>query len=131
MIANGRIGEYPDVRYTCHTAIGQSIVNYVIIDVELLINVTSFSMNLENPLSDHNSITTCPVNVQEDVRTFYRWYTNDGEEYTTRINSDKLQTQITPLIEDIHVKSAPQQNDIDHVVCDVKHVSWKRLGQIK
>ena len=73
LIANGRIGEYPDGRYTCHTARGQSVVDYLIIDVKLLINVTSFSVNLANPLSDHNSITTtihfpdhsstCPGNV--------------------------------------------------------------------
>ena len=98
MIANSRIGEYPDGRYTCHTTIEQSIVDYLKIDVELLINVTSFSVNLANPLSDHNSISTtihfrhhsstCPGNVQEDVRTFYRWNTNDVEQYTTAINND-------------------------------------------
>ena len=87
-------------------------------------------MNLANPLSDHNSITTtihfpdhsstCLGNVQEDVRTIYRWNTNDVKQYTIAINSDKLQTQLTQLIENI--RSASQPNDIDHVVCDVKRV---------
>ena len=131
LIANGKIGEYPDGRYTCYTARGQSVVDYLIIDVEPLINVTSFFVNLANPLSDHNSIattihfpdhstSTCPGNVQEDVRAFYRWNTNDVEQYTIAINSDKLQTQLTQLIENI--RSASQPNDIDRVVFDVNRV---------
>ena len=43
LIANGRIGEYPDGRYTSHTARGQSVVDYLIIAVELLINATLFT----------------------------------------------------------------------------------------
>ena len=56
----------------------------------------------------------------QDVRTFYRWNTTDVEQYTIAINSDKLQTQLKQLIENI--RSASQPNDIDHVVCDVKRV---------
>ena len=57
-IVNGRIGDSPDGNFTCHTSNGQSVVDYFIVDSELLSNVTEFSVGQDNPLSDHNYLMT-------------------------------------------------------------------------
>ena len=81
-IVNGQIGDSPDGNFTCHTSNGQSVVDYFIVDSELLSNVTEFSVGQDNPLSDHNylmtkirtvkcvNIDTCSTVV---TKTFYRW----------------------------------------------------------
>ena len=48
-IVNGRIGDSPDGNFTCHTSNGQSVVDYFIVDSELLSNVTEFSVGQDNP----------------------------------------------------------------------------------
>ena len=48
-IVNGRIGDSPDGNFTCHTSNGQSVVDYFIVDSELLSNGTEFSVGQDNP----------------------------------------------------------------------------------
>ena len=63
-IANGRFGDTPDGSYTCHTSNGHSVVDYFIVDSELILNVTEFSVGEDTPLSDHNYIRTTMQKVQ-------------------------------------------------------------------
>ena len=55
-IVNGRIGSTPLCKFTCHTARGQSVVDYFIMDGETLRMATAFSVDDVTPLSDHSSI---------------------------------------------------------------------------
>ena len=63
-IVNGRIGDMPDGSYTCHTSNGHSVVDYFIVDAELIWNVTEFSVGEDTPLSDHNYIRTAMQTVE-------------------------------------------------------------------
>ena len=56
-IVNGRIGEYPDGSFTCHTARSESVVDYFIVNTEQLHSVSKFKVQANSPLSDHNCIT--------------------------------------------------------------------------
>ena len=55
-IVNGRIGSSKQCKFTCHTARGQSVVDYIIMDGETLRKVTKFSVDDVTPLSDHSSV---------------------------------------------------------------------------
>ena len=57
-IVNSRFGDTPDGSYTCHTSNGHSVVDYFIVDAELILNVTEFSVGEDTPLSDHNCTRT-------------------------------------------------------------------------
>ena len=55
---NGRIVKYPECGFTCHTARGQSAVDYnIIMDSLLLCHVHKFHIAELTPLSDHCGIT--------------------------------------------------------------------------
>ena len=55
-IVNSRIFDTPDGSYTCHicTSNGRSVVDYFIVDSELIWYVTEFSVGEDTPLSDCN-----------------------------------------------------------------------------
>ena len=53
-IVNGRIGEYPDGNFTCHTARGESVEDYFIVNTEQLHSVSTFKVHANSPLSDHD-----------------------------------------------------------------------------
>ena len=63
-IVNGRIGSDLKCDFTCHTARGQSVVDYFIVDGLLLRNISVFSVNKLTPLSDHCSIS---INLRLDA----------------------------------------------------------------
>ena len=48
-IVNGRIGDMPDGSYTCHASNRHSVVDYFIVDAELILNVTEFSVDEDTP----------------------------------------------------------------------------------
>ena len=110
-IVNGRIGEYPDGSFTCHTARGESVVDYFIVNTEQLRNVAKFKVQATSPLSDHNCITmdiklTSPTitstSHQRSMNTFYRWSFEIKDEYREQINSDNVQEQFAHVIANIN-----------------------------
>ena len=103
-IVNGRIGSDPKCDFTCHTARGQSVADYVIVDGFLLRNISVFSVNKLCPLSDHcrisihlkldacaNQETKCNSN----VRTYYKWKETDKMIHDKVINSAEYQVQLS------------------------------------
>ena len=110
-IVNGRIGEYPDGSFTCHTARGKSVVDYFIVNTEQLRDVAKFKVQANNPLSNHNCITmdikfTSPTitstSHQRSMNTFYRWSSEIKDEYREQINRDNVQEQFAHVIANIN-----------------------------
>ena len=57
-ILNGRVGPEVEGSFTCHTARGNSVVDYVIAGERLVQFAGSFHINDPSPLSDHNIVST-------------------------------------------------------------------------
>ena len=105
-IVNGRIGSNPKCDFTCHTARGQSVVDYFIVDGLLLRNISVFSVNKLTPLSDHCSISinlrleACATQKTESnskVKTYYKWKETDKMIYNEAINSVEYQVQLSDI----------------------------------
>ena len=105
-IVNGRIGSDTKCDFTCHTARGQSVVDYFIVDGLLLRNISVFSVNKLTPLSDHCSISinlrldACATQKTESnskVRTYYKWKETDKMIYNEAINSVEYQVQLSDI----------------------------------
>ena len=119
-IVNGRIGDSPDGNFTCHTSNGQSVVDYFIVDSELLSNVTEFSVGQDNPLSDHNylmtkirtakcvNIDTCSTVV---TKTFYRWSEDYKMQYKETINSADIQSSFLEIVDEARAIVEPSNID--------------------
>ena len=78
--------------FTCHTVLGQSVIDYFIMDGETLHNVTKLSVDDVTPLSDHSSVrVTLDTQVEPaynhvqpaGARTnmYYRWQNTKREQY--------------------------------------------------
>ena len=93
LFVNGRIGLSQQCKFTCHTARGQSVVDYFIMDGETILKVTNFSVDDVTPLSDHSS-----VRVTLDTQFLYRWQVTDKEQYKESINSVESQQQFASII---------------------------------
>ena len=96
-----------------HTARGESVVDYFIVNTEQLHSVAKFKVQANSLLSDHNCITmdiklTSPTITstchQRSMNTFYRWSSEIKDKCREQINSDNVQKQF-----DAAVKSS---NDI-------------------
>ena len=127
-IVNGRVGCAPDSSFTCHTARGQSVVDYIITSADILSNVASFHIDPNNPLSDHCCVCATIKNMKQTdgadysgsdhSRTFYKWNTHTKEQYTERINSDDMQMSLNNVIEAIN-----ESNSNDNVEGTVKSIN--------
>ena len=69
-IVNGRTGSTPLCKFTCHTARGQSVVDYFIMDGETLRMATAFAFDDVTPLSDHSSFQVTLDTHLEHVNNF-------------------------------------------------------------
>ena len=83
-IVNSRIGENPNGLFTCHIARGESVVDYFIVSLELLLNISNFHVKSQTALSDHSRIvlklnwqstviSTCEV-AQREIRRRLQTY---------------------------------------------------------
>ena len=95
-IVNGRIGNDPECKLTCHTSRGQSVVDYFIVNGTLLKNIKMFAVSELTPLSDHCSVSIqlnldrdlCPKNRDNKctTRSYYKWKDEDKNRYIEVIN---------------------------------------------
>ena len=126
-IVNGRIGSSKQCKFTCHTARGQSVVDYIIMDGETLCKVAKFSVDDVTPLSDHSSVRVT-LNTQVEpaynrvrpagLRTYYRWQDTDKEQYKESINSVESQQ----LFESIINNFTPGNTDVNDTVKEIQNV---------
>ena len=121
-IVNGRIGTMPDCKFTCHTARGESVVDYFIVDPIMLSTITCFKVNDEKPLSDHSCVCvhfTYSALLQSDSKaqtkqTFYRWNAEIKKQYSLAINGPDTQEKFIDIINDIH--KIESDTELDSIV---------------
>ena len=129
-IVNGRIGSDPKCDFTCHTARGQSVVDYFIVDGLLLRNISVFL----TPLSDHCSISinlrldVCATQKTESnskVRTYYKWEETDKMIYNKAINRVEYPVQLS----DIKNNLSTCDTDINDTVQIIQQVIWETAAK--
>ena len=104
-ILNGRIGPMPEGRCTCQTARGQSVVDYIIASVDLLLLTKSFQIGETSPLSVHRCVTAtlqCKYNNSSNMHAskskptdrqvvLYKWKDEHKEQYVKNLNTLHVQ----------------------------------------
>ncbi len=132
-ILNGRVGSEPCGQYTCRTARGSSVVDYIIVGADILPYVSNFCVHTITPLSDHNSISvnlsftnksmSDTINSRYANTCTYKWNDNKKELYTNNINSEYVTNQLLCLSEMIQGSC-----NTDLLESSVEHLSAIILG---
>ena len=121
-VANGRVCEDRDVgSFTFVSSRGSSLVDYCIVNPELLSDFTSFYGHDPNIISDHCLIEFSLIlnvarhvfddDIDEAAFSYYKWKSNHKEKYVNNISSEHFQEQLNALIDT--VDDATCANDID------------------
>ena len=113
-IANGRVCENKQIgAYTFVGSRGSSLIDYCIVNIELLSVFSSFYVHDPNMLSDHCLIeftfSSRFVFLDENMYSendgahfhYYKWDTNFKEEYQSSISSSVFKEKISSLTESI------------------------------
>ena len=102
----------PEGRCTCQTARGQSVVDYIIASVDLLLFTKSFQIGETSPLSDHRCVTatlqckdnssTSNMHTSKSKPTgrqivLYKWKDEHKEQYVKNLNTLHVQHQLNNI----------------------------------
>ena len=136
-MANGRVCEDKNIgSFTFVGSRGSSLVDYCIVNPELLLDFTSFYVHDPNIISDHCLIEFSLVstvvrqvldgNAEDASFSNYKWKSSCKDEYINNISTEYFQEQLDTLVD--VVDDASCANDIDvsisafsdlmHKVCD-------------
>ena len=113
-IANGRVCEDKQIgAYTYVCSKGSSLVDYCIVNIELLSDFSSFYVHDPNMLSDlclnEFAFSSSFVLLDENMYSendgahfhYYKWDTNSKEEYQSSISSSVFKEEISSLTESV------------------------------
>ena len=101
-ILNGRVRPEVEGSFTCHTARGNSVVDYVIAGERLVQFADSFHINDPSPLSDHNIVSASFKFVRHVINDTarerncpsYKWKEEHKSLYMDNLNSPHVSNQL-------------------------------------
>ncbi len=129
---NGRMnGDVPG-KFTFHSSIGSSVIDYALVSSELMDQIVYFNVGNANPWSDHNCISTCmklPLKKNsQSSRKYnlipltenYHWTKESSEKFKSVFNSTLIKAEIAQIINRTYSK-----NDTDIISNDVTNIYQK------
>ena len=133
-MANGRVCE--DKNFGAFTFVGSrgsSLVDYCIVNPDLLPVFTSFYVHDPNIISDHcliefSLVSTFVRQISDDKAdeasfSYYKWKSNNKDEYINNISTEYFQERLNVLID--AVDDASSTNDIDVSISAFSDLMYK------
>ena len=132
---NGRVLGDLTGSFTCHQRNGSSVVDYILVNENMIQNVSMFKVHDVSPISDHcmvsmvlrvklKTMVQCVSSTIKEIKIDYVWESNSKEAYVQALNSPMINNMLKNIISDC-ANPENTENNIDRFVHKVSEVLEK------